>query len=77
VKSEYDALYNKILHKKNQDVNTFKDEIKELLKNEIVSRYYFQKGRIEASLSGDPVINQAIHVLSDSTEYKNILKGTL
>ena len=77
VKSEYEALYNKILHKKNQDVDTFKDEIKELLKNEIVSRYYFQKGRIEASLSGDPVINQAIHVLSDSTEYKSILKGTL
>ena len=77
VKSEYEALYNKILHKKNQDVDTFKDEIKELLKNEIVSRYYFQKGRIEASLSGDPVINQAIHVLLDSTEYKNILKGAL
>jgi len=48
IKVEYDALMNKMISNKK---TTFKiqDEIKEFLKAEIVSRYYFQKGRIEAS----------------------------
>jgi len=76
IKPEYEALYNNILHKKNQDLETFKDEIKILLKDEIVTRYYYQRGRIEASLSEDPEIKKAIEVIHDTATYHAILKGS-
>ena len=54
----------------------FKDEIKQLLKDEIVSRYYYQKGRIEASLEGDEEIVKAIATLKDKDAYKSMLQNT-
>lgn len=77
IQSEYDALKNKLIHNKNEDLLTFKDEIKELLREEIVARYYFQKGRIEASLTADKEAQKAIEVLENSASYKAILNGTL
>jgi len=47
-----------------------------LLKAEIVNRYYFQKGRIEASLSDDPEIAKAISIFNDPSQYKAILTST-
>ena len=52
-----------------------KDFVKEILANEIVSRYYYQKGRIQSSLNYDKDILEAITVLSDSTKYKQILSN--
>jgi hypothetical protein len=43
---------------------------------EIVSRYYSQKGRIEASLSLDPDMQKATEILKDPKTYSAILKGT-
>ncbi len=77
VKAEYEALNNKIIHNKKEDLIKFKDEIKELLKEEIVSRYYYQKGREEASISSDPEVKKAIEVFKDSKTYKGILGGTI
>jgi carboxyl-terminal processing protease len=47
-----------------------------LLREEIVSRYYYQNGRIEATLNGDPEIKRAIEVLNDENLYNSILAGT-
>ncbi len=58
---------------KKNDIYKFKDEIKNLLKNEIVSRYYFQKGRVEAALKDDPELKKAIELLDNKEEYKKIL----
>ena len=41
--NEFDAVKNKLIRDKSQDIYHNKKEIKELLENEIVSRYYFQK----------------------------------
>ena len=76
-KTEYEALNNKIIHNKKEDLIKFKDEIIELLKEEIVSRYYFQKGREEASLSSDPEVKKAIEVFKDIKTYKGILNGAI
>jgi carboxyl-terminal processing protease len=43
---------------------------------EIVSRYYFQPGRIEISLFTDTHVNKAIDVLSNKQLYSGILNGT-
>ncbi len=76
VKVEYEALQAKLNHNKKEDLTTFKDEIKQILENEIVSRYYYQEGQAELSLKYDPVIEEAIKLLGDSAKYQSILAGT-
>ncbi|NVO03403.1 MAG: S41 family peptidase [Bacteroidetes bacterium] len=76
VKNEYEALKSKMMHNKKADLNTYKNEIKQLLKEEIVSRYYFQKGRIEASLAADDEIAKSIEILNDNAKYNAILNGS-
>jgi carboxyl-terminal processing protease len=76
-RSAFDVLENKIAHDKNKDLENHREEIKLLLREEIVSRYYYQKGRIEASLEGDPNLEKAVEILKDMTLYNTILKGEL
>lgn len=76
VKSEYEALKEKLNHNKKDDLYKFKDEIKYILENEIVTRYHYQKGQIESSLQHDPVLNEAINTLKNKELYNSILAGT-
>lgn len=72
-KEEYDALLAKVVPSKERDLEKFSDEIKMLLENEIVSRYHFQTGRAENAFNHDDVLNKAIEVLKNNTEYNTIL----
>lgn len=58
---------------KQNDIYKFKDEIKELLKSEIVSRYYYQKGRTEVALKNDTELDRSVEILNNTKEYKKIL----
>ena len=60
---------------KELDLEKFKGEIEDLLNNEIVSRYYYQKGRIENVLASDPYLIKSLSVFS-SDEYNKILTNT-
>lgn len=73
VAKELEALRKKLAHDKNADLQTFKEEISSLLYEEIISRYYFQKGRAEAMLVGDKAIEKAIELLNNSQKYDSIL----
>ena len=75
MKNNFDLLVTKIDDAKSDDLEKNKDFVKESLANEIVSRYYYQKGRIQSSLNYDKDILEAITVLSDSTKYKQILSN--
>ena len=75
IKPEYEALHSKMMHNKKEDLTKNKDEIMLLLKEEIVSRYYYQNGRTEANLSSDPQIKKATEVLLDKPLYNSILAG--
>jgi len=59
-------------HDKQADLIKNKDEIKEMLRLEIVSRYYYTKGRLEAALVNDPDLSKAIELIG-SDEYHSIL----
>lgn len=72
--SEFESLEKTLKSKKNQDLVIFKSEIEEILVNEIVSRYYYQRGRIESSLATDKALGEAKRVLADPSEYQSILK---
>jgi carboxyl-terminal processing protease len=74
-KEEIEALKAKLSADKSSDLQRYKDEIIEILENEIVSRYYYQNGRIEVAVKRDPYIVSAISVLADSTRYNGILEG--
>ena len=76
VKTELEAIRKKVTVNKANDLQRFKPEIKELLEEEIVSRYYFEKGRTEASFDDDPDIIAAVAVLNDPNRYAALLKPT-
>ena len=44
-----------------------------LLLDEIITRYYYQKGSIEASLNHDKEVKRAIEILKNKEEYNKIL----
>ena len=72
-KAEYEALMAKVVPSKERDLEKFKEEIKTLLENEIVSRYYFQKGRAKDSFRNDHNIEKALEILKNKTQYNTIL----
>ena len=73
IKLEYETLLNKLIQDKKDDLIKHKSEICKELETEIVSRYYFQKGRIESNIKNDKDINQAKLLLSDSFKTESIL----
>lgn len=76
IKSEYDALKKQMDNDKKSDMTKFRPQICELIKQEIVSRYYYQKGKVIASLETDKDIQAAINTLVDQNLYKSVLAGT-
>jgi carboxyl-terminal processing protease len=76
VKNEFEALKSKLSHNKKADVMKNKEEIMQLLEEEIASRYYYQAGRIEASFSHDNEVKKAVEVLNNSSMYSSVLNGT-
>ena len=74
IKSEYDAILSKLTSSKEANFEKSKDEIKNILENEIVSRYYFQNGRIINGFTSDKSIANAIEILQNSSRYNTILK---
>ncbi len=73
IKTDIDALLIKVMHNKKEDLIKYKTEIKQFLEEEIASRYYFQNGRLEASLKDDLELKEAVSILNDKEQYKKIL----
>ncbi len=68
-------LQQMIHQEKAQDLITFRREIEQLLREEIVSRYHYQQGRVIVSLAADPDVDKALNLLADRQSYHNILAG--
>ena len=75
IESEFDSLKNKLLHNKDEDLITFRDEISRLLKEEIATRYYHQRGRVLSSLSSDPEVEEVLKLFAQKDRYSAILNG--
>ena len=76
IKAEFDALRAKVYHSKKNDLNQFRNEIKEILENEIVSRYYFEHGRFEQSFQYDKELKEAMRVIAEKDTLTAILAGS-
>ena len=73
-KAEYDALFKKLTPSKERDLEKFKPEIKQILENEIISRYHYQKGRTVHNLKNDDYLNKSIEILTNSSMMNTILR---
>ncbi len=74
LKDAYAKITSDIDEAKKNDLIKNKDEIKELLEEEIASRYYYDKGRIEVGLKNDKEAAKGIALLNDETRYDSIIK---
>ncbi len=75
VKEQLEQIKSKVNHSKENDLETHQKEIKKILGEEIVSRYYFQEGMIEAGLQGDPVIDLAKQYFASPARMVKVLSG--
>ncbi len=73
-KDEFEALKNKLSHDKKQDLIKNKIQVKQMLENEIASRYYYTRGRIAQSMQYDKEVDRALALLAAPAEYEGILK---
>ena len=75
IQAEYDALKAKLLASKKNDLQQNKEEIKQVLENEIASRFYYEKGRYETNFKYDKELSQAVKTMTDRSQIASILKG--
>jgi len=73
-KDEFVALEKGLTLDLNQDLDKSGEEIRDLLKDEIVSRYYYQKGGIIAALGSDKEIKNVLSLFNNLTQYSQLLK---
>lgn len=74
--SEIASLKEKLGKDLKDDLYLYKEEIVPLLSSEIISRYYFQKGRMEINIRNDEILMQAQAILGNpNATYSQILKG--
>lgn len=72
-KEEFAALEKKLQHNLDLELDRFAKDIKPLIAEEIVKRYYFEKGAVQETLKDDADLKKAIEVLQQPEEYNKIL----
>ncbi len=76
ISPEFIALTDKMEKNKQEDIEKHKEQIKKILRIEIISRYYYQRGKIISSLADDKEIAKAIEIINQQDSYLAILDGT-
>ena len=72
--NQYTSLLHKIQEEKQRELEINKAEIIDKLTENIVRRYYFNEGVYQQKAAHDPVILEAMAILSDAKRYQKILK---
>ncbi|MFC0876999.1 S41 family peptidase [Saccharicrinis sp. FJH2] len=70
---EIDKLDSLLKPDLDKDLNVFKKEIKDLIAQEIVKRYYYQKGEAKVALKDDVILDKAIETIQNGKDYRKIL----
>jgi carboxyl-terminal processing protease len=70
---EFKALEQKLTHNMDRDFDRRRDDIKELMEQEVIKRYYYQRGSVQQALRRDDDFERACQLLSDPAEYQHIL----
>ncbi len=73
IEKEMKQLEEQLQRDKAGDLDKYRSEISEMLKSEILLRYYYEKGAIQGSLASDPDVQEAVKLLADRDRYNKIL----
>jgi len=74
-REEFSSLEEKLAHNNLKDLETFEKEIRQILSEEIVNRYYFVAGRILKQIQEDSQLDQARELLNEPGGVKEVLNG--
>ena len=75
-RAEFEALKAKLDHHDvARDLDRHRDEIQQLLEQDIVGAYYYQAGQMQVGLRNDKTLEKAVHILTTEGEYARILSG--
>lgn len=72
---EFKALEKKLNHNLDRDLDYFAKPIKEYISQEIVTRYFYQRGAVMERLKDDTDLEEAIKVLQNPVRYREILSA--
>ena len=75
LEAEIVALEQKLQEDKLGELLRYKDRVLHEIEQEIVGRYYYQRGKVRKNLVNDPEVKEAIKLLNDTARYKAILAG--
>jgi carboxyl-terminal processing protease len=73
LKPQIDQIQSRLADSRKNDLITYKDQIKLLLEEDIVARYYMERGQAEVSFRQDSEIKICIDLLNNPTQYKKVL----
>lgn len=74
-KNEFEALKSKIDHHDlGSALDRHRQEIQQLLEQDIVGAYYYQGGQLQVGLRNDKVLQEAKRILTTEGEYQRILQ---
>ncbi len=75
LKPTIDSLAKDLKKEKKQDLDKHKKQIDEMLRVEIATRYYYQKGKTASALINDAEVSKAVTILNNNGLYESILAG--
>ncbi|MDR1673067.1 MAG: S41 family peptidase [Bacteroidales bacterium] len=73
ISAEFAALEAKLSHDRFRDLEIHREEVKELLSEEIAARYYYNAGKIANTMKNDMQLKAALNVLTEKEKYRSIL----
>ena len=74
-REEFTSLEEKLSHDNFKDLQTFEEEIRQILTEEIVNHYYYHAGRILSQIQKDIQLDKAREILVEPGMLKEVLNG--
>ena len=68
-----ELLKSNLATNKKNDIIKYTSEIKNYLSRNLITREFYEAGRIEFSLQNDPYIDSALNILQHKSKYKETL----
>ena len=74
-KDLFSKLEKDLAHNPDHDLDAFRNEITELLEDEILRRYFYESGAIAKTIKKDNQVMKAVEILNDKRTYESVIKG--
>ncbi len=72
----FEKLKTGLSHSLERDMETYGNDVVELLESELAGRYFYDSGMVRYSLTRDTQVSAAISIAGDRARYASLLKGT-